>query len=1511
MTRMDLSDGVVLLAAPDGSAAGTGFAVSDTLLVTCSHVVQQCDEQDRGEPRPESVDVIFHATGNSREARVRTTAMVVPEWWRGCDAEDIAFLSVTRVPEGVAILPLGHANGVDRDEINAFGYPEAGEVEGLGGAGRVVQQVRESGRPLLQLNSNEITSGFSGAPLWDNQKRRVIGVVTSILRPDRYGRLAGTAFATPIDVLEAICPELRVSGVCPYVSLNAFGVNDAEFFFGRGRLVEKLVSKLRADLRFLALLGPSGSGKSSVIRAGLVPALKAGALPGSRRWGAIVIRPGADPFTELAKSGLSGEQLTRSLRDWMTATGHQRGVLVIDQFEELLVTTPAPLRAEFIAQLTALLDSSFPITVVLVMRNDFYSRLDDGAQTLFRWMEQGLVNVLPMDRNELAEIVAEPARRVGLDLEEGLLEVVVEEAAVMRSDGDGIPSTILPLVEFALTELWEQCHSEGRLTHEAYRALGGISGALTQWADGAYYGLDEQQRLIARSVFLDLVHVADEAEQVPDTRERRDITSLCEAIDDRRFVETVVNQLAAKRLLVVSQESEGRATVELIHDALIREWGPLHSWLSEERPFRRWLQETEAALGSWDEYVRGSRRGEEPDWLRGRRLVQAEHWLASRGAELSRDLRGFIQESVQVRDEEAERERQQLAIEQERRQALRVSESLRLASEARQTIHLEPDTAFLVAWEAVLRDRNELTESVFRETLNQMPAPVKILRTGGQSRSMSFGFISNGDSIFAANTETGEIDIWDLDATRLKHFRVQGSGTMAAASVPGSNILLTWRNHVLRLYQTDGTVLDELPLTGDHMENPDSWDLNFSVTQTGPCLVHIHGRGWVVGIDRQNRTLRLLHSLTFSSDDPGAVIHGLLQRVWRAHLHRRAHTILTEGSDAAGLWTQDGHLRAVLQGGNGVASGGFLGDDSIVTSTMQGAGYLWDSEGNSLGEFKPANGTLDLFIRAVTKNGERFATTVNRSGAVEVWTSTGVLVATLRGHEGNVWSGAFSADGNLLATGGQDRTIRVYDWQQETSLLELRGHESTVNQLAFHPVNPALLLSGSQDGSIRLWTLETAILPVFRGHDETIDEMISTPAGILSSSRDGTSRVWHADGASTKLPGRLVTWCAAPVSAVTVLTEDPSGATFISQVSNSGGFTQEGIVRAEPNSDEPGRKGILSPDGSRFILIRGTAANLYSDTGMHLGGLVGESPREGRSTIIGGFRDDGSAIFTAAENGTVWLWHSDGSAIGRFFADFDIPPSLLKRNPRIASTGTPDVIKSTALDPAGEYIAFGLRERVCFWTWEGRLQHEFRPTGYKVFGLAFMPDASRVVTITDNPSAGPSGYADLWDRDGSRITSLHAPEVHPMTEIHCDPESRYFCLNSGTAIRIFDRDGQPLGTLAAARGIHVVSVAIRGDGVLIAGHFSDGLARIWDLNSKRRIMTLATGQATRLLFSSDSSRLLAASPAGLIEQFAMNIADLFAAAARRAGRELTAEEIDRFAIQQPLQLNLGLFQNIS
>src|SRR2546426_742669 len=208
----DITAGVVCILDAYGRPAGTGFVVSDNgLIVTCAHVL--------GISRPETVTLVFRATRERREARV------IAEWWRSQDAEDVAVLQVDgNLPEAVRSLPLGSSGGTSGHKVSTFGFPEAGEVEGVHGVGEVAGTRSEtrSGQHLLQLGSSEITTGFSGAPLWDEVQRRVIGMVVIVAKPDSSGKMGETAFATPTETLRVVCPALQLSEVCPYRNLDTF-----------------------------------------------------------------------------------------------------------------------------------------------------------------------------------------------------------------------------------------------------------------------------------------------------------------------------------------------------------------------------------------------------------------------------------------------------------------------------------------------------------------------------------------------------------------------------------------------------------------------------------------------------------------------------------------------------------------------------------------------------------------------------------------------------------------------------------------------------------------------------------------------------------------------------------------------------------------------------------------------------------------------------------------------------------------------------------------------------------------------------------------------------------------------------------------------------------------------------------------------------------------------------------------------------------------------------------------
>ena len=676
---VELEAGIVRVVGPRGSTTGTGFVVSgDGLVITCAHVVTATVPQRS--PISQTVTLVPVTNGESRQAHVAL------DHWRPPDAGDVAILRIEGgLPEGVEPLLLGPARGTAGHPFSTFGYPRARTATGIRGIGEIVGLVPNgAGGDLVQLRSSEVTRGFSGAPVWDTRTQRVVGMVAAITSRDPDDRLGETVFATPTEALRQVCPALNVSEIPPYRGLEAFTRNDADFFHGRDRLVNDLLARLRRQPRVLAVFGPSGSGKSSVIQAGLLASLLATPaerartraadaperrpdarprIDGSADWGVVISSEHKDPFAALDAAGLigAGDGLAGAVDRWLREHPKQtRLVLVLDQSEALLIDCPEPLRRDFVTQLTALLEGPLAATVILAMRDDCSSRLEKQAPALFRdWIHPNQV-LVPSElmRAELVQIVAAPASEVGLSFEDGLAADIVDDAiaAVPAEAGERVaPSTILPLLEFALTQLWKR-RRDGVLVHEAYDDIGGITGGfadgLSRWADRSYRSFPEELRRFARRTVVDLVHLGDKNLGVPDSRQRRPLAALARNGDERDAVARVVRRLADDRVLVTARDGrDGHGTVEIIHDALIREWALLRQWLDDDRLYRVWYEGLERRAAAWARTAPD--RPEQRDkgvLLRGGLLKEAEAWLAVHGDDIGPEERAFIARSQEQRE---------------------------------------------------------------------------------------------------------------------------------------------------------------------------------------------------------------------------------------------------------------------------------------------------------------------------------------------------------------------------------------------------------------------------------------------------------------------------------------------------------------------------------------------------------------------------------------------------------------------------------------------------------------------------------------------------------------------------------------------------------------------------------------------------------------------------------------------------------------------------------------------
>ncbi|WP_320777333.1 trypsin-like peptidase domain-containing protein [Streptomyces sp. CRN 30] len=628
---------------PDGAVVGAGFLLAPELVCTCAHVVA---EPDGGPPgRPVTVDFPLLA---GADAGAPVPAEV--EFWRPED--DIAVLRLATPADGTEPLPL--ADGTEGEwggEIRAFGFPE-GVPRGVNATG-VLRGRQRLDRLQLDLAAHgaPIGRGFSGAAVWDVAHQAVVGMLVTRGRAD-IEDIADTAYLIPADRL--IGPDMPLD--CPFRGLGRFEEADSRYFHGREEDVEELVTAL-GSRPVTVLVGPSGSGKSSLLRAGLLAGLRSRGTPAAVRvprpaeaadaphehadaWVAEAVTAAwqsAAPDTtarddrlDAVRRACTGQDAERTaLRGRLSdELGRSGSVLLLDQFEEYAAASPhGALRAFRV--LSALAQAPDPaqgggLRVVLTARPATLEALTaaDTSAALGR----AVTFLAPMTAEALTRAVEEPVRAVpGLRIEDGLTRRLVDDAV-------GEPGC-LPLLQFALTQLWDR-RAANTLTHGAYEEIGGVGGALAAYAD------DALDRCLAES-------------GTPEDAARRLFQQLARPDGEggftRRAVPTrqlpppqavLARDLAGRRLLVwdvVDGAADG-GTVHVVHEALLREWPRLARWLHEGAEFREWQDRTARDATEWE--ARGRPVGLLPH---GVRLAQGLEWLGTRREDLTDLERTYLE----------------------------------------------------------------------------------------------------------------------------------------------------------------------------------------------------------------------------------------------------------------------------------------------------------------------------------------------------------------------------------------------------------------------------------------------------------------------------------------------------------------------------------------------------------------------------------------------------------------------------------------------------------------------------------------------------------------------------------------------------------------------------------------------------------------------------------------------------------------------------------------------------
>ncbi|MEA2143827.1 MAG: hypothetical protein QOI64_2257, partial [Solirubrobacteraceae bacterium] len=825
--------------------------------------------------------------------------------------------------------------------------------------------------------------------------------------------------------------------VCPFKGLASFDVADAEYFFGREKLVAELVARL-VGAQLLGIVGPSGSGKSSVMRAGLLPALASGVLPGSDGWQQVLIRPGEHPLRELT--------------DAMAAVGaRERVVVAIDQFEETFTTCESEdERVAFIAELSRLAgEPDGRCVVTIALRADFYGRCAAYPE-LAAPLASNHVLVRAMARDELGRAIELPARRVGLHVDRDLVDALVADV----KDEPGA----LPLLSTALLELWQRRDGR-RLRYADYERTGGVRGAVARLAEDAFGDLDADQQVVARGVLMRLA-----GEGAAGGVERRRVLLAELDTEDSEAVASVVALLVDRRLLTASVGS-----VELAHEALLREWPRLRDWIEADREGLRIHRNLSAAAQEWEQL-----RRDEGALYRGARLTEAIEWEEGRRPRLNEIERAFLAASAAAQQRERVTRRRRIALAfgsltvallaisvvavvsviQGRRTASR-----ELANRSQAVLAGDPALALAIALDALRRhDTPEAKNAVRQATLaDRATAVIK----------------AHGAPIYRAALSPDEL-----------HVATAGDdGLVRISSLEDRRVVATVKGHA-------GPALD----------------VSFSPDGKPVASVGLDGQVATADLDGGRRRV-----IARVGGSPGPYA--------RSVEYNRAGTALL-------VTVTDGTIRLIGLDGRSVVVARHKGarvarfdrdGRRVLTAGEDANARLWTMAGGQIASFPHGKG-VDIFDAAISPDG-RVVATAGSDGAVRIWSAeSGRLLHKLALDLQPLYSLQFSADGERILTGGADGVVRLSDVRGGPVLAELKGHRDRVYDAGFAAGDGAY--SAGTDGTLRTWAPPKTVLLPPDDAGAPYGPNFSPGASLVVSGYDnGEVRLWNPrSGALRKLP---------------------------------------------------------------------------------------------------------------------------------------------------------------------------------------------------------------------------------------------------------------------------------------------------------------------------------------------------------------------------------------------------------
>ncbi|GLY43761.1 hypothetical protein Amsp01_097840 [Amycolatopsis sp. NBRC 101858] len=832
-------------------------------------------------------------------------------------------------------------------------------------------------------------------------------------------------------------PEPETGEKPPYVGLGAFGPADASRFFGRERLVEKLVGRLSRQ-RFLAVLGASGSGKSSLLRAGLLPSVKDPV---------VLLTPGARPLQECAVKFAAALGLAPgALLDDFAAHPRNLGlaarqladvddtdvVVVVDQFEEVFTLCQDDQeRARFLGALvTATTEPGSRTRVVLGIRTDFYTHCARHAD-LAEAMQDAQVLVGPMTTEELRQAISRPAIDAGYRVENALVSRLV-------ADATGRPG-VLPLLSHALLETWRRRRGT-TLTLTGYESTGGIERSVAQTSEGTFATLSARQQRLARQIFLRMTALGEGTE---DTKRR---ISRAELDTDDEDTAVVLGELASARLVTLDDTG-----IEITHEALIRGWPRLREWLTQDREGLRVHRQLTDATDAWESVE------EDPGWLyRGTRLAIAREWAARQDTALSQRERRFLDASLAVEHAEQERDRRRTRRLRQLVALLAVLLVVAVAATAYavraestateqrnsalaqkvagQALAMRATNPALAAQLALAAYRLDPSADARSSVLGMFATPYSTRVTGHTGRVNTVALRPDGQVLATASWD-GTARLWDVHDP---HHPVP-LGVLAGHTGNVNNVAFSADGRTVATAGFDGTVR--------------VWDVGDPARPGPGVIVEQHeGKAYAVAFSP-------VGPLLATGDGTGVL------RLYDT----------TDPAHARPLGELTGHTSYV----NNVA---FSADGRLLASaSADQTARVWDvASRRPLGV---ATGHTDVVHSVAFSRDGRTLATASADETARLWDVTDPAVprqlSSLGAHKAIVRSVAFAPDGHTLATTGFDRTARLWDVadpRQPREVSALPGHTGAIGSAVFTRDGRSLA-TASDDQTARLWDLPGPAMP--------------------------------------------------------------------------------------------------------------------------------------------------------------------------------------------------------------------------------------------------------------------------------------------------------------------------------------------------------------------------------------------------------------------------------------------------